>query len=103
MMPGKSVKVFNKVLLFRGSRFYPDSSPWSSATLGEAPYEYNKYEVRTEFTADKTVKSKTVGMGIDAKFSFELLGGLITISGSAGYARSTTKTDTEVNTNSIQC
>merc|ERR1711971_815874 len=80
----------------RGSRFYPDSSPWSSATLAEAPYEYNKYEVRTEFTADKTVKSKTVGMGIDAKFSLELLGGLITISGSAGYARSTTKTDTEV-------
>lgn len=55
--------------------------------------------MRTEFTADKTVKSKTVGMGIDAKFSLELLGGLITISGSAGYARSTTKTDTEVNMN----
>ena len=53
-------------------------------------------EIRTEFTADKTVKSKTVGLGIGASFRFEILFGLITIKGSASYARSETKTDTEV-------
>jgi hypothetical protein len=52
--------------------------------------------VNTEFSADKTIQSKTVSFGMGAKFRFELLGGLITIKGSAGYARSETKTDTEV-------
>ena len=54
-----------------------------------------RLEVKTEFTADKTVKSKTVSIGIGAEFRFEILFGLITIHGGASYLRSETKTNTE--------
>jgi len=81
----------------RENRYYPDTSFWSKKTIDDWKYGYNRKEVDTKYSTAKRVRQKISSWEVSAHFSLDLLGGLISIKGSAAYAKETIDTDTEVN------
>ena len=69
----------NIIVVFssRKSQFFEDSSLWSQNTVRENSFKYDRKEVNTDFTADRTVHDKTSHFDISAKLSMDFMGKLI--------------------------
>ena len=61
-------------MVLRKSQVYADASLWSQKTIEENKFQYDRKEVNTAFTADKSVHDKTSHFDISARLSMEFMG-----------------------------
>ena len=58
----------------RKSAVTNDASLWSQNTINEQKFTYDRKEVNTAFTADKSVHDKTSHFDISARLSMDFMG-----------------------------
>ena len=58
---------------------FPEASLWTREAINNNSYTYNRANVKTDFTSERTVKSKTKGFKFGVSLGFDLLGKTIYI------------------------
>merc|ERR1711892_267763 len=79
------------------SQVYSDASLWSQKTIEKNKFQYDRKEVNTAFTADKSVHDKTSHFDISARLSMEFMGGMVSVEGAMSYLDDEVSSDREVN------
>jgi len=79
------------------SQVYSDASLWSQKTIEENKFQYDRKEVNTAFTADKSVHDKTSHFDISARLSMEFMGGMVSVEGAMSYLDDEVSSEREVN------
>jgi hypothetical protein len=69
-----SSNINSYLLVYRKSQVFSDSSLWSQATINENKFRYDRKEVNTAFTADKSIRDKTSHFELSASLSMEFMG-----------------------------
>jgi hypothetical protein len=89
----------NSIILYdnRKNEFMADSSLWSFETIENQSRMIPTKEVNYKVQADKTTHEKMHHMDLSLTLRIDFLGGLISVSGSAGYMKDTTAIETEIN------
>jgi len=81
----------------KDSTVYNDASLWSQNTINQNKFRYDRKEVNTAFTADKSIHDKTSHFDISARLSMDFMGGMVSVSGGMEYLKDEVSSEREVN------
>ena len=83
----------------KDNSFYKGINLWGYGKVEQVKYRTNIPQTKTDFYAAKTAFSRLSHMDINAEIKLSFLGGLISVTGSAGFLRDSAQSEEQVNFN----
>jgi len=79
------------------SQLHADSNLWSQSTINSNAMVYDRKEINTDFTADKTIHEKTSTFDIGAKLTMDFMGGMVHVAGAMKYLDESAESEQQIN------